>query len=679
MRSMEQHRRAMEIFQQALDMPPEVQSECIQALCAGDEALLQEVRELLKSHQEAGFLSEAIQSKIAGMAEAVVQAPLRDALALIGKKLKGRYLIEKELGSGGMGRVFQARDEEVHERLVVIKVLLETSEPNEWLLRKFSHEGEALARIDHPNVVKVLDRGTYNRQPFLVMEFIQGEPLTRLIQRGMVPLNVAVRIVTSICQALNAAHHEGIVHRDLKPDNVMLWKLKDGTQTVKLIDFGVARIANPHSAERTTTAFPVGTLPYMAAEILSGGEATVACDVYALGVITYELLTGQRPFQVEATTQNAAMFQYWNAQNERCFVRPRELRPEIPKPMESVVLKALAFHPEDRFHNVLQFEREFSASGALPAPADPKSEIRVVPPSPFHTAETAVFTSGKPDSPASQADSSNQPERSSRGDSSSSSGLDEAQPHLSVPSASHAVPAAPPAAPALEIAPSKEKPIPVGLLVAGITLVAVAGMAVWLWGGSRFTQAGPTHSADRSTLMPLPMRAALPFESVVSLKRATTGQTSGVNINQAEQNIECQTGDEIRLRVNPAKAGYVYILSESPRPTEELLPRYTILFPSQQDNHGSARFGRGQHIDLPEPTARQGLKLAGDKGTEKLWIVWADESVAVLETVRTLANPRDNGAIRKREQVTAVRDLLEAASVSSGDRLANQCLKFEHH
>jgi serine/threonine protein kinase len=160
--------------------------------------------------------------------------------------LKGRYLIEKELGRGGIGLVYLARDHHLHSRPVVIKVLLEGTEGDadrQWFERKFLQEIEALARIDHPSVIGILDTGEMpNGQPFFVMQFVVGDSLRAAMQPGPMEFNRVAGLIRQMGNALHAAHEQGIIHRDLKPENIMLQQLSNGEDLVKLIDFGIATV-----------------------------------------------------------------------------------------------------------------------------------------------------------------------------------------------------------------------------------------------------------------------------------------------------------------------------------------------------------------------------------------------------------------------------------------------------
>lgn len=691
--------QAMAIFQQALEYPPADQARFVERACQGQPSLLIEVQQLVQSHRETAGFSQAVEKHIGGIAEIVLEAGAREALKLIGQKLNGRYLIERVLGSGGMGRVYQARDQQVHQRPVVVKVLLETSAQNEWVVRKFLHESEALARIDHPNVVKVLDRGEFDHQPFLVMEFIKGEPLTARLKTGPLPLAEVAAIVYQICQALSAAHTEGIVHRDLKPDNIMIWQGADGSRAIKLIDFGVARIVEPQSAEKTVVSVPVGTLPYMAAEVINGEDATLASDIYSLGVIVYEMVTGARPFQVDCTNQFASLVQYWDLQRSRSFLSPRALRPELPEAGQRVIEKALAFHPQDRFASVAQFEQELlqTLSGS------PGYRVNSVPASPshsFHLAETLVSTtpdlpksvSGYP--PAIPAETlpgvgfppnSLSPHLSSAmpGPQPGLPTLPSQAPSVFSPSrpldATIAAPHPPLAQPVVQSADSfpplqavqtSRTRIPVMWVIPALVVVAALVGFIALLVINQVEDRNPVPAAQPSKpVLPVPA-----LEGNLSLKHKISQQTDSFRLETPEKTILCETGDELRLSIKVLKTGYVYILNESPSLNAQILPNFVILFPSKFDNQGSSRFETGHEIHLPPSTSTRGLVLGNDKGTEKLWLVWSLESVAELEAVKTLANPRDQGIVRKKEQIEAV---TKALARQQGQTTVH-CLKLEH-
>jgi serine/threonine protein kinase len=262
-----------------------------------------------------------------------------------GTVIDGRYLIESELGRGGIGVVYLARDRQLMGKPVVIKILLEQvfeTDSDGWVKKKFRQEVEALARIDHPGVVGVLQTGEMpNGRPYLVMQYIEGKNLRSVMKPEGMNLAHAAHIIRQIGQALTSAHDRGIYHRDLKPENIMLQALGEGEDHVKLIDFGVATVKDSQVAANRATTIVAGTVGYMAPEQLIG-KPSAASDIYALGVIAYEMVTGRRPFNPESP------YQLLELQHEGVRIKPADLRPSLPEQAQAVILKALSFEEHDR-------------------------------------------------------------------------------------------------------------------------------------------------------------------------------------------------------------------------------------------------------------------------------------------------------------------------------------------
>jgi len=296
---------------------------------------------------------------------AQVQAPpsgVSSSTLAPGALLKNRYLIVRELSRGGFGIVYFAHDQQLHSKPVVVKIQLDTSTDDPWFERKFADELRALALIDHPGVVGALDSGkTAEGRPFLVMQYVVGQPLRSLISVDGMPLDRIADIIRQAGQALGAAHDKNVWHRDLKPENIMVQSLPGGTEYVRLIDFGIATIADLQAKGQTGTRV-AGSAGYMAPEQL-GGQPSAAADIYALGVIAYEMVTGRRPFIAQDPMQLALM------QRTGVKIKPSDLRPELPPAAEKLILQALAFNPKDRPVDARRFGEELARAllQALPA------------------------------------------------------------------------------------------------------------------------------------------------------------------------------------------------------------------------------------------------------------------------------------------------------------------------
>mgnify|MGYP001572614344 CR=1 FL=1 len=293
----------------------------------------------------------------------------------LGLVLKDRYLIERVLGKGGLGLVFLARDKQLLNRTVVIKVLIAErgdQRYDTWFQKKFKQEMEALARINHPGVVGVLDTGAMpDGKPFLVMQFVEGKTLrSAMIPQGMDFGRVAA-IVRQMGEALAAAHEKGVFHRDLKPENIMLEEVGRGRQQVKLIDFGVARIKDSEVATNVEITWIAGTPPYMAPEQLRG-KPIAESDIYGLGAVAYEMLTGQTPFKAGSAVD------LYELQREGAIIKPSEIRGNLPEAAEAALLRALSFNAKDRYRTVQDFAEDLASAltgeaRALGQSADPEA------------------------------------------------------------------------------------------------------------------------------------------------------------------------------------------------------------------------------------------------------------------------------------------------------------------
>ncbi|HMR75303.1 MAG TPA: serine/threonine-protein kinase, partial [Polyangiaceae bacterium] len=234
--------------------------------------------------------------------------------------LAGRYELLALVGAGGMGSVYRARDRELDE-IVALKMLNAELIGSEAMLERFRREVKLARRIAHPNVARVHDIGEHAGQRFLTMEFIAGQSLgTKLGREPRLSLGRAVSLALGICAGVSAAHAAGVVHRDLKPDNVML---KDDGQPV-VTDFGIARSVQQHDVKQTALGAVVGTPAYMAPEQVEGSSVDERTDVYALGVLLFELLTGRLPFEGDSPYVVAAKRLSEPAPD------PRQARADIP-------------------------------------------------------------------------------------------------------------------------------------------------------------------------------------------------------------------------------------------------------------------------------------------------------------------------------------------------------------
>lgn len=271
----------------------------------------------------------------------------------VGKRLDGRYEIKEIIGVGGMAVVYKAYDS-IEDRIVAIKILKEEFASNEEFQRRFKNESKAIAVLSHPNIVKVFDVSFGDLIQYIVMEYIDGITLKEYIERnGVLPWSDAVNISIQILRGLQHAHDKGIVHRDVKPQNIMI--LADNT--VKVTDFGIARFARNES--KTITDKAIGSVHYISPEQVKGELTDEKADIYSVGVIMYEMITGTLPFEAESAISVAMM----QLQAEPKL--PTHLNPLIPLGLEQITMKAMQKDAANRYktaaemlHDLEQFKRD---------------------------------------------------------------------------------------------------------------------------------------------------------------------------------------------------------------------------------------------------------------------------------------------------------------------------------
>jgi len=285
-----------------------------------------------------------------------------------GVVLAGRYEILQMLGRGGMGAVYKARDKEL-DRIVALKLIRPELARNPEILRRFKQELILARQVTHKNVIRIFDLGQSDGIKFITMDFVEGQDLRALLlEKGKFPPEQAARTMLQICRALEAAHSEGVIHRDLKPQNIMV----DPGGRVYVMDFGIARSA--HVPGMTQTGALIGTPEYMSPEQARGEKLTERSDLFSLGVIFYELLTGKSPYPADAPLATL-----WKRLQEKAK-SPAEIDPSVPKPLSDIVVKALEIEPEKRFSTAREMAHQLeiwlgpsadSSTIFLPAPRAP--------------------------------------------------------------------------------------------------------------------------------------------------------------------------------------------------------------------------------------------------------------------------------------------------------------------
>jgi len=337
------------VYHAVLQRPASERSACLADACAGDEALRAEVESLLRYEQDAARFIEPVQpdpqSPIGGM-----MARLRDG-AVPGRfagRVLGSYEVKSFIAAGGMGEVYRAIDTRL-DRVVALKILPAHFSDDPERRERFTREARIISSLNHPHICALYDVGVQDGTPFLVMEYVDGETLQDRIQRGRVPLALAFEYLVQMADALDKAHRRGIVHRDLKPGNVMVTK-----SGVKLLDFGLAArrdgsraaddvLTTDNAQVVTVTGRIMGTVQYMAPEQLQGQPSDARSDIFAFGVVAYEMLTGKPAF---AGASRAALIGAILRDEPTAMT---ELVPEIPPTLARPLTRCLAKDPDERW------------------------------------------------------------------------------------------------------------------------------------------------------------------------------------------------------------------------------------------------------------------------------------------------------------------------------------------
>jgi serine/threonine protein kinase len=544
---------------------------------------------------------------------------------LIGQVLNGRYLIQNEIKRGGMGVVYLALDQQLHSRPVVIKVLLEEAFQSEYVVQKFRQEVEALSRIDHPGIVGIIDAGELqNGKPFIIMQYVEGFTLRSAISPEGMNLERAAEQLKQIGRALAAAHDRGILHRDLKPDNIMLQDLGHGEEQVKIIDFGIAKVKDSVIAPSTSLNLSPGTVAYMAPEQLNGRPITAATDIYALGAITYEMVTGRKPFNPETG------FELLQMQQSGVRVKPADLRPSLPPKAQEVILKALSFAPVDRHTTPREFADAFAAaiaedlqSGGFAAPADfvlqptqlsnEETPLAKAPPGPQPKTLQVPFRAAQPPDPSGA--------QSGRGPSVEQLGLGRRG----------------------EGARRSKSMLP-WVAGGGVLVLVIAAIAAWAIFRSR---------TDEKKNPPAPAATDRLLSYGLTVQKMRDGRAYQDAFESSGQEI-FENGWKFRVHLTSPQPGYLYLLNEGPAAKGETT--YNLLFAA------SAASSSDPPITANQKTETAWTLFDEHQGTEKFWIVWAANSVPELEAVKGVINPKDKSEIRDADQAKAVKLFLEKHS-----------------
>lgn len=531
--------------------------------------------------------------------------------AMVGQTLDGRFLIEKDLteggaDAGGIGVVYLAQDTKLLGKRVVVKILQKAVLKSADILRKFQHEKEALIRLDHPNIVRILDSGTLSDgNPFMVMEYIPGHSLRRLLsERRDLSFEFCAHIIESVTSALGAAHAEKILHRDIKPENIMLTPQTEGMERVRVIDFGIARVEDAKLAPGTEIERAIGTVKYMSPEQLLGRlNQTPAGDIYSCAIVVYEMLMGEQPFKPTSITD---MFEL---QKQADSFLPGQFRLNIPAEVRSLILSALAFTPSDRPQDMRKFGRELANALRVPRQTDDNFGKSLV----DHFAKTEPLTSKLTDSLSVLTELRKSDDSIGKR--------------------------------------SKNSKLPLYLGIGLVILAAVGSLiGVALWRSSppvntdnqnsnTITNTSGENPADLPSreltyyLIVQKMRYGKPYEEPYR----TSGQET------------FEKGYKFKMFFQSDAEGFFYLFNEDKDNFGKTT--YNLLYPTPKNNSNSMPISARQQIETG------GNEFMNNPGTEIVWLIWTAKKNDVIEAAKQLAFL--SGRIKDETEVRQFNDFLQ--------------------
>jgi len=625
-----------ELFHEAVGLEPHERADFMVRVRASHPELATKVESLIAAHERPDNLVDTPAFEAAAEMIAETQP------ALVVGQVVGHYQILAPLGKGGMGEVYLAKDTTL-DRKVALKLLLAEFTGHKDRLRRFILEAKTASSLNHPNIITIHEIGQVEQAHFIATEFIDGETLRQHLAKARMKLPEILEVAIQTAGALQAAHAAGIVHRDIKPENIML--RPDGY--VKVLDFGLAKLTEQShqstSADSqvdtmvkadTKPGTVMGTVNYMSPEQARGQSLDQRTDIFSLGVVLYEMVAGRMPFAA-ATSLDTLV-----AILEKEPVSLDQFAPEVPAECQRIISKALRKDPEERYQTVKDLlidlktlKEELLFEQKLSRSRPPRADIEL----PVAPAANEVAATN--------------------------------QAVAAVTDADEIVPATP---------TRRNVSLSVALIVVFIAVLGIGGLALWRRRASTATTSNVAAKIERTLSYWITVqkyRDGKPYEKPFRLR----------------DDINFEKDYRLRLNINSPQKGRLYLLNEGPAEADQT-PTFNVMFPTTSTNNGSALLTQNQQIQIPE---QSWFNFDEQKGTEKIWLVWAEKDVPELEAVKGFANPKDRGVISSPGLRSAVNEFLKVHSTSKpivdrdedkketivkadGDVLV-QVIKLEHH
>jgi len=612
--SPERWQQISRIFKSAISLDGEARAAYVADKCGTDELLRSEVEKLLASHRQAsaeGFIGGRAADD--GAVLLVDEVEEQKAHLNKGQQL-GAYLILDQLGAGGMGEVYLAKDSRLG-RTVALKVLSPDISADKRRMRRFRQEAKVASSLNQPNILTIFESGEVEGLTFLATEFIDGETLREHLRHKRLEVAGTIDIAIQVLAALDAAHEARIVHRDIKPENVMI---RHRDHLVKVLDFGLAKVTEKRSDAltghnfstealtefKTTPGVLMGTINYMSPEQARTLEVDERTDIWSVGVLLYEMVTGMMPFAGPTTSHTLVQI---IEKEPPALTRMME----APAELQRIIRKAMAKSPDERYQSAkdmaldLKNLRKQLDLGEVLARDDTD-----------HTDNGS----------------------------------------------------------------EKKRVLFVALVAMVAATAAIFAVNVW-----RASRARPSVIVPAAT--PVVADAERRLTYWITVQKFREGKYKDPYTVAGEINFEAH--DQIRLNIRTPQAGYLYIISEGPR-DGSAVPEFVILFPSPTANKGSSLLAPDQQIQIPE---QSWFIFDTQEGVERLWLVFAEDAVTELETVKEFANKQAKGLITDMTQNKVVHDFLtshstEKPNAGKGDTLTTLTtsgklllypVRLEHH